>query len=82
MEAGNCYLLVDTSATRPATAVAKGLQDTKYYMIGCKNLFVATDHSAMVTVLGDRSMVDVENPSLASIKEKTLWWQFKILDTP
>jgi hypothetical protein len=27
-------------------------------------------------------MADVENSRLARIKEKTLWWQFKILHTP
>ena len=63
-------------------AVAKGIQDTKYYTMGCKNLYVATDHSALVTVLGDQSMADVENPRLSRIKEKTLWWHFKILHTP
>ena len=56
------------------TAVAKGLQDAKYYTMGCKNLYVATDHSALFTVLGDQSMADVENPRLAKIKEKTLLW--------
>ena len=27
-----------------ATAVAKGLDDTKYYTMGCKRLYVSTDH--------------------------------------
>ena len=27
-------------------------------------------------------MADMENPRLARIKEKTLWWQFKIQHTP
>ena len=65
-----------------ATAVAKGLQDTKYYTMGCRNLYVATDHSSLVTVLGDQSLADVENPRLARIKERTLWWQFRIIHTP
>ena len=50
--------------------------------MGCKNLYVATDHSALVTVLWDQSMADMENPRIARIKKKTLWWQFKILHTP
>jgi phage gp16-like protein len=29
-----------------------------------------------------QSLADVENPRLARIKERTLWWQFKILHTP
>jgi hypothetical protein len=92
-KAGSWYMLVDghfcnkaeenySPIEGEATALAKGLQDTKYYTIGCKNLYVVTDHSALVTVLGDQSMADVENPRLARIKEKTLWWQFKILNTP
>ena len=56
-----------------ATTVAKGLQDTKYYTMGCKNLYVVTDHSALVMVLGEQSIADMENPRLARIKEKTLW---------
>ena len=46
-------------------------------MMGCKNLYVVTDHSVLVTVLGDQSVGDMENPRLARIKDKTLWWQFK-----
>ena len=65
-----------------ATAVARGLQDTKYYTMECKNLYIATDQASLVIVLGDRSLADVENPRLARIKEQTLWWQFKIIHTP
>jgi hypothetical protein len=65
-----------------ATAVARGLPDTKYYTMGCKHLYVATDHKSLVCVLGDQSLADVENPRLARIKEKTLWWQFTIVHTP
>ena len=33
-----------------ATAIFKGLQDTKYYTLGCKNLHIATDHQPLVAV--------------------------------
>jgi hypothetical protein len=62
--------------------VARGLNDTKYYTMGCKQLYVATDHKSLVQVLGDRSLADVEKPGLARIKERTLWWQFTIIHTP
>ena len=55
-----------------ATAVANGHQDTKYHTMGCRNLYVATDHSLLVPVLGDQSLADVENPRLARIKERSL----------
>jgi hypothetical protein len=37
-------------------AVARGLHDTKYYTMGCKQLYVATDHKSLVCVLGDQSL--------------------------
>jgi hypothetical protein len=43
--------------------------------MGCNQLYVATDHKSLACVLGDQSLADVENPRLARIKEKTLWWQ-------
>ena len=65
-----------------ATAIDRGLEDTKYYTMGCKQLYVATDHKPLVSVLGDQSLADVQNPRLARIKEKTLWWNFTIIHTP
>ena len=65
-----------------AMAIARGLEDTKYYTMGCTQLFVATDHKPLVSILGDQSLADVQNPRLARIKEKTLWWQFTIIHTP
>ena len=35
-----------------ATAIFKGLKDTKYYTLGCKSLHVAIDHQPLVTALG------------------------------
>jgi hypothetical protein len=50
--------------------------------MGCKQLYVATNHKSLVCVLGDQSLADVENPRLARIKERILWWQFTIVHTP
>ena len=55
-----------------ATAVARGLEDSRYYTLGCKDLWVATDHSSLVSILGNQSLADIENPKLAKIKERTL----------
>ena len=91
---GDWYLLVDTTAIcnkaeqnyspveGEATAVARGLEDTKFYTLGCKDLYVATDHSPLVKILGDKSLADEENPRLAKIKTRTLWWNFKIIHVP
>ena len=51
-----------------ATTMARGLQDTKYYTMGCKNLY-----ASLLNVLGDQSLTNVEIPRLARIKERTLW---------
>ena len=61
--------------------MARRLHDTKYYTMGCKQLYAATGHKSLVCLLGDQSLADVENP-LARIKERTLWWQFTIVHTP
>ena len=62
--------------------MARGLHDTKYYTMGCKQLYVATDHKSLVCVLGDQSLAAVENPLLARIKKNKLCWQFTIVHTP
>jgi hypothetical protein len=51
-------------------AIFKGLQDTKYYTLGCKSLHVATDHQPLVTTLSKQSVADVPDKRLARIKEK------------
>ena len=65
-----------------ATAILKGLKDTKYYTLGCKKLFIATDHQPLTTTLGPQALADVENKRLAKIKEKTMWWRFEMLYNP
>ena len=45
-------------------------------------MYVANDHASLVTALGDHSLADVANTKLARIKERTLWWQFRIIHTP
>ena len=63
-------------------AIFKGLQDTKYYTLGCKSLHVATDHQPLVTTLSKQSMADVPDKRLARIKEKTMCWKFNMLYNP
>ena len=44
-----------------ATALFKGLQDTKYYTLGCKKLCTATDKQPLVTTLAKQLSDDVSN---------------------
>jgi hypothetical protein len=39
----------------------KGLKDTKYYTLGCRDLYVATDHQPLLAILGEKSMADIDN---------------------
>ena len=41
-----------------------GIEDTKFYTLGCKDLSVVTDHSPLVKSLGDKFLADKENPRL------------------
>ena len=61
-----------------ALGVARGLEQTKYFTMGCDNLLVVTDHSPLVKVLGDRRLDEINNPRLFRIKERTLMWRFDI----
>jgi hypothetical protein len=65
-----------------ATACAEGLRDTKYYTLGCRDLYIATDHLPLVGILGDRNLDSIDNPRLVRIKEKTFWWDFKMIHVP
>ena len=65
-----------------ATACKEGLRDTKYYTLGCKDLYIATDHLPLVGILGDRALDTIDNPRMMRIKEKTLRWQYKIIYVP
>ena len=59
--------------------MAVGLEQSKFYTLGCPKLYVATDHKPLVGILGDRALDTIANPRIVSIKERTLWWNFEIL---
>ena len=61
-----------------ALAVAYALHQTRYYILGCPNLIVTTDHKPLSRILNDRSLTDIANRRLLNLKEKTLPYSFKI----
>ena len=65
-----------------ALAVAYGLHKTRYYILGCKQLIVATDHRPLLKIFGDRNLEDIANPRLLNFKEKTLQYTFEIVHVP
>ena len=65
-----------------ALAVAYALHQTRYYVMGCEDLLVATDHKPLVKILNDRSLTDIDNRRLLNLKEKTLPYRFTIVHVP
>ena len=61
-----------------ALAVAYALHQTRYYILGCSTLIVATDHKPLVQILNDRSLTDITNRRLLNLKEKTLPYSFTV----
>ena len=61
-----------------ALGVAWGLEQTKYFTMGCNNLLVVTDHAPLVKLLGDRRLDEINNPRLFRLKQRTLMWHFDI----
>ena len=61
-----------------ALAVAEALHKNKYYILGCPNLIVATDHKPLIGVFKS-NLSEISNPRLLSIVERTLWFRFKVV---
>ena len=62
-----------------ALAVAYALHQTRYYVEGCSDLTVATDHKPLVGILNNRSLNDIANRRLLNLKEKTLAYKFNLI---
>ena len=54
----------------------------RYFIHGCDDLVIATDHKPLVKLLGNRKLEDIENPRLLSLKEKTLSFRFTMRYVP
>jgi len=61
-----------------ALAVAYALNQTRFYVLGCNNLLITTDHKPLVNILNDKSLNDIGNRRLLNLKEKTLQYKFTI----
>ena len=61
-----------------ALAVAWGLEQTKFFTMGCNNLLVIVDHKPLTKIFGDRRLDEIDNPRLFRMKRRTLMWNFDI----
>ena len=65
-----------------ALAIAWALEHTKYFTQGCDNLVVVTDHQPLVTFFADRTLDQITNSRLFSLKQRTLPWRFNVVHMP
>ena len=65
-----------------ALAVVYALHQTRYYVLGCEDLIVATDHKPLLQILNDRSLTEIDNRRLLNLKEKTLGYRFTVVHVP
>ena len=49
-----------------ALAVARVLEKSKHFTLGCPNLWLAVDHQPLLKVLGDRHLEDIPNPACST----------------
>lgn len=59
-----------------------GLEQTKYFTLGCDNLTVVTDHKPLVKIFGDRTLDEITNTRLFRLKQRTLPWCFNVSHLP
>ena len=53
-----------------ALAVVYALQQTRYYVMGCKDLIVTTDHKPLLKIFNDKPLAEIPNRRLLNLKEK------------
>ena len=65
-----------------ALAVTWGLEQTRYFTMGCKDLIIITDHKPLVKLFSDRTLDEIPNSRLFRLKQRTLLWSFVIKYMP
>ena len=65
-----------------ALAMVFALDSTRMFTLGNPNLFVGTDHKPLISIMGPKNLVDIKNPRVRSLKEKTLMYSFDIKHVP
>ena len=74
MLAGGRFTLPAESRYSPTEgeclAVAVGLEQSKFYTLGCPRLYIATDHKPLVGILCDRALDTIGNPRIVSVSEE------------
>ena len=64
-----------------ALAVAYSLDKSRFFVLGCKDLIIAVNHKPLLQIFGNHSL-DIANPRLRNLKEKTLRYRFTMQHVP
>ena len=59
-------------------ALVFGLEKSRMWTLGCKNLLLLVDHKPLLGLIKNREISEVANPRLARLIERTLRWSFII----
>jgi hypothetical protein len=70
--AGGRFTTPAESRYSECLAVADALHKAKYFVLGCPDLLIATDHKPLLGMFR-KPLADIQNPRLLSLAEKTLW---------
>ena len=63
-----------------ALVVTDTLNKTRFFVLGCSDLIIAVDHKPLLKVLSDQPL-EISNPRLCKLKEKTLHYKFHMENT-
>ena len=62
--------------------MAWALHKTRHFNLGSEKLMVLVDHKALLKILGDRELADINNPRILNLKQKTFRWRFAVEHVP
>ena len=58
--------------------MAWGLEQTKFFTLGCNDIKGITDHQPLIPIFSDRRLDEIENTRISRIKKRPLMWRFDI----
>ena len=65
-----------------SVGVVNALQKTKFFTLGCEDLFVSIDHKLLIGLLENTDLESMDNLRLLRLKENTSGWQFNVVYIP
>ena len=63
-------------------AVVWCLRKARLFLLECPKLVIATDHTPLIKLFGDKALKDIANPRLFRLKERTLQYRFTMRFLP